>query len=208
MKDLRKIKLPRDFETEIPLRVLGITEKQRQHYYMPLLFDKEQEGYCIADCVSWEHISVSAPSRHLTYEELVMAKGYFWENNEIALQIHPKEKNINENVLHLYRSKHVTEQAESRLRRKIEEVYLEAKKYYAPGTKKRRILQRDPKVLAIYGANQWSTFEEIEILRKLHWKEDEKVVQFYISKEIDLNDEHIILLWDAESFDLPDEWLI
>lgn len=62
---------------------------------------------CIAATgMGWEHVSVSAPDRVPTWEEMCAVKGVFWEPEDVVMQLHPAESNyINRhpNVLHLWR---------------------------------------------------------------------------------------------------------
>lgn len=58
----------------------------------------------------WEHVSVS-PFDHNTmpsWEDMCRIKDIFWEDEEIAIQFHPKKSqyvNLMENCLHLWRPK-------------------------------------------------------------------------------------------------------
>lgn len=56
----------------------------------------------------WEHVSVSAPRRCPTWEEMCFVKDLFWTEEETVVQFHPpKSEYVNNHpyVLHLWRSK-------------------------------------------------------------------------------------------------------
>ncbi len=60
----------------------------------------------------WEHVSVSAPNRTPTWEEMTYVKHLFWTDDECVIQFHPPKKvyvNHHPFVLHLWKSPHPIE---------------------------------------------------------------------------------------------------
>lgn len=58
------------------------------------------------DAHAWDHISVSAPNRTPTWQEMDYIKDIFWNPDETVMQLHvPKSEHINchPNVLHLWK---------------------------------------------------------------------------------------------------------
>jgi hypothetical protein len=54
----------------------------------------------------WEYVSVSAPDRCPTWEEMCFVKDLFWSGSETVIQFHPKKSeyvNTHENCLHLWK---------------------------------------------------------------------------------------------------------
>ncbi len=54
----------------------------------------------------WEHVSVSAPNRTPTWDEMSRVKDWFWESTETVVQFHPRKAayvNIHPHCLHLWR---------------------------------------------------------------------------------------------------------
>ena len=57
----------------------------------------------------WEHISVSTPTRCLTWEEMCKIKDLFFDEDETVIQIHPAKSNyvnVHEFCLHLWKPTH------------------------------------------------------------------------------------------------------
>ena len=56
----------------------------------------------------WEHVSVSLPTRCLTWEEMCKIKDLFFDEDEAVIQIHPAKKdyvNVHGFCLHLWKPK-------------------------------------------------------------------------------------------------------
>lgn len=54
----------------------------------------------------WEHVSVSLATRCPTWEEMALVKSWFWEPEELVIQLHPRESQyVNQHpyCLHLWR---------------------------------------------------------------------------------------------------------
>lgn len=57
--------------------------------------------------LDWDHISVSTEARCPRWEEMHLIKQMFFENDEIAIEIHPSEEeyvNMHPYCLHMWRS--------------------------------------------------------------------------------------------------------
>ena len=62
----------------------------------------------VSDTRGWEHVSVSLKNRCPNWPEMCFIKDLFWDDNEIAMQLHPAKKdyvNNHEYCLHLWRPK-------------------------------------------------------------------------------------------------------
>lgn len=63
--------------------------------------------YIIAsDGIGWEHVSVSAPGRCATWEEMSYIKDLFWGDDDFVVQMHPTKieyVNNHPHCLHLWR---------------------------------------------------------------------------------------------------------
>lgn len=160
----------------------------------------------------WEHVMINLISQQRcpTYEEMCKLKENFWKQNEITLQVHPAKSeyvNFCEYALHLWRYKNISQNAENRLFRKINQIYQEAKQYYQ-GKNDVLLLDGDIKKVVIFGGTSWPTWEEVCQIKQNYWNMEEAAVQFNICPEFDMNDEHMIILWDATDFELPPKELV
>ncbi len=202
MKDLEKLKLPKGYEVNVSW---AMQESNKAYtYFLPLA--EKKVTYCIADRLGdWERVCFLAPKENaLSYAELSDAKGHFWEEDEIVMKIYPSSITIRNVKTHqLYRSKDVTKRAENYLKARIKMMYEQAKVYYQPDTTKAMVADNG-KVLIIFGGEDWASFKEIERLKEKYWGKEKSVVQFFVSQALDLNPEHIVMLWDAENFELPE----
>lgn len=207
MKDLQSINLAGNGLGNFLLKMHNVSEKERYEFEFPLT--EIAYGECSAinfNDEEWEHIMLNLEehNRCASYEEMSVLKETFWEENEIAIQVHPKKSeyiNLRQYALHLWRNKSITSQAESRLKRRILNVYAEAKKNFS-GVRKEVFLP-EYGVLAIFCGEDWLSWEEVCQIKQRYWKPEQAAVQFNVSPELDLNPEHMILLWDASDFDLP-----
>lgn len=162
---------------------------------------------------SWEHVMLNLEEmqRCATYTEMSKLKSIFWPDNEVALQVHPAKSQYINNfhyALHLWRYKSISEKAEKRLLQKITSTYKQITQKYYHGKKEEFFLSEPEKILVIFGGNSWPTWEEICELKQKYWHPEETAVQFNISHNIDLNKEHMIILWDATNFHLPESSLV
>lgn len=54
----------------------------------------------------WQHVSVSLKNRCPNWREMCFIKDFFWEPEDIVMQLHPKQSeyvNLHPNCLHLWR---------------------------------------------------------------------------------------------------------
>lgn len=79
--------------------------------------------------------------------------------------------------------------------------YEEAKKYFS-GERKEIYLPKCG-IVIIFCGEEWLSWEEVCKIKQRYWDPEEVAVQFNVSRELDCNEEHMILLWDATNFDLP-----
>lgn len=156
----------------------------------------------------WEHLcfGIEEPNvRVPTYEEMCNAKDIFWYDNEITIQVHPKEcdyVNIYE-MLHLWRNKRISEKNEKMLRTKIENAYKHSQQLQNDSTQYIIDFKDNIKKLFIYCGEKWFSWDEICKAKQKYFGKNKAAIQFNIGKEFDLNPEHIMILWDAEDFILP-----
>lgn len=208
MKDLQAIKLKHNERTMKILKCNEVLPKERSEFYLPI---GETLGYVSAMNFlddDWEHVMLNGfwSNRCPTYEEMTLLKDTFWTEGEIAIQVHPrKSEYINkcEYTLHLWRNRNVSEKVERGLRQRIEKMLEKAKEFYEKGQRKEILLEEDTKVVLIFCGDRWLTWEEVCQIKQKYWQPEEAAVQFNISQAFDLNKERIIMLWDAEDFDLP-----
>lgn len=207
MKDLQSIKLQSDEVRNFLLKIHDVSERERYEFQFPLTEDTH--GVCSAINFKdheWEHImlDLEEQGRCASYTEMSVLKETFWEESEIAIQVHPGKSNyinLRQYALHLWRSKSITNQAEARLKRRISSVYAEVKKYFS-GERKEIFLDQ-LRVLVIFCGEDWLSWDEVCQIKQKYWKPEEAAVQFNVSPELDINKEHMILLWDATDFALP-----
>lgn len=210
MRDLRDIKLVLDKEKMLFIKANGVLPQERSEFYFPM---EDQRGYVSAiNFLSddWEHVMLNGywSKRCPTYEEMAHLKDIFWKEEEITVQVHPKKSEYVNNFgyeynLHLWRNRNVSERAEKALRQRIEKMFEKAKEYYEQGQRREVLIEEDTKVVLIFCGDQWLTWEEVCQIKQKYWQAEEAAVQFNISQAFDLNKERIIMLWDAEDFDLP-----
>lgn len=200
------------------LEDIGLERKKLPVWWMEILTDLKMFAMPLKDSkmgnittsepLQWEHVSMETISQDIsrcpTYEEMCLLKYRFFSENEITLQVHPaKSEYVNKKkyMLHLWRNKEITTMAEERLRRKICKTYEEAKKYFS-GERKEIYLPKCG-IVIIFCGEEWLSWEEVCKIKQRYWDPEEVAVQFNVSRELDCNEEHMILLWDATDFDLP-----
>ena len=111
MKDLRQLNKYRSIEKQKQLMTDGIRRSMYGIFEIPL--NSEETALVIAEngagsSSEWEHVSVSTPTRCLTWEEMCKIKDLFFNEDEAVIQIHPAKKdyvNIHNFCLHLWRPK-------------------------------------------------------------------------------------------------------
>ncbi len=206
MKDLKRINLKKRILKNSIKKLFEPEGSTR--YYFPL--ENDTDAWCIAMRQNdWEHVALDLElndRRCPTYQEMCRLKEHFFSKNEVALQVHPRRDDYVNKChyrLHLWRNRNVSERAEKALRQRIEKMFEKAKEYYRQGQRREVLIEEDTKVVLIFCGDQWLTWEEVCQIKQKYWQAEEAAVQFNISQAFDLNKERIIMLWDAEDFDLP-----
>lgn len=213
MKKFDTISLEHDVAREYCLLSYGVTRRERSEFTLPLDDSIARISAMRFDEDLWEHIMVDCMflQRCATYKEMSFIKDIFWPEHELALQVHPAQSeyiNHNPYALHLWRDRLITPRVEKRLTEKIHEVSKIALKYYKnikddfilPGVAE--------KLVVIFGGDAWPTWEEVCEIKQKYWAPEEVAVQFNISYNHDINNEHMILLWDAANLHLPPKELV
>lgn len=110
MKDLSQLKYLRNAEIQNFMKPDGFRMDLLGAFEIPL--NSEEIALVIADngvsSPEWEHVSVSLPTRCLTWEEMCKIKDLFFDEDETVIQIHPAKKdyvNIYDFCLHLWKPK-------------------------------------------------------------------------------------------------------
>lgn len=211
MRELQKVDLEKRELENLMGQVFAFTEGTR--FYFPL--ENAVDAWCIGMKQNdWEHVALDleANKRCPTYQEMCRLKEYFFSENEIALQIHPRRDDyVNECYyrLHLWRNKAISDRGERALRRKIIAKFEEAKRFYKTGKKQEILFEgNDEKVVVLFGGDKWPKWNEVCKIKQKYWQPEEVAVQFNIGQKFDLNAEHIIMLWDAGDFALPSKELV
>lgn len=110
MKDLRQLNKYRNIEKQKQLMPDGFRRSLAGIFEIPL--NSEETASVIADngvsSSDWEHVSVSTPTRCLTWEEMCKIKELFFNDDGAVIQIHPAKKNyvnVHNFCLHLWKPK-------------------------------------------------------------------------------------------------------
>ena len=203
MKDLQSIKLKHNTLEESIIRKIGISSSQRSEFLIPTVTEMATISAINFKDDDFEHVMLNPQNRLPTYEEMVSLKDIFWEQGEVTMQVHPAKSeyiNIQKYTLHLWRHRVISANAERKLVQKIQKAYADAKSSYYSHEK--NAIFEDNKLI-IFGGNKWPSWDEICILKQKYWESEEAAVQFNLGKEIDLNPEYCIILWDASDMILP-----
>lgn len=205
MKKLQTIKLEHDTIQQALLRASGISSSQRSEFLIPTVTKKASISALNFPDDDFEHVMLNPKHRLPTYEEMVLLKDIFWEQNEVAIQVHPAKSqyvNIAMYTLHLWRHRCIPTSVERKLVERIKQTYADTRKNYYHQEK--AVIWDDNKLI-IFGGDKWSTWDEVCKLKQQYWDPEEAAVQFNVGKEIDLNPEHCIILWDASDMLLPEK---
>ena len=203
MKDLRTIKLEHNTLEEFVLREFGISSSHRCEFLISTVTETAKISAINFKDSDFEHVMLNPQNRLPTYEEMVSLKEIFWEQGEVTMQVHPAKSeyiNIQKYTLHLWRHRSISANAEKKLVQRIQKAYADAKSSYYSHEKK--VIFEDNKLI-IFGGDKWPSWNEICMLKQKYWAEEAAAVQFNLGKEIDLNPEHCIILWDASDMILP-----
>lgn len=210
MKKISEVKLPPESLFEYPTCVMGIEHPFLRTFWFELFNKSRALAHAIYG--KWEHVALNGLMQRECpiYLDMCRLKHTFWNDDEIVIQIHPSQSeyvNIQPYTLHLWRWSQTDKAKENTLKNQIINLYDYAKKFYS-GKKESMIISVNPKVIAFFGGNDWPEWEDVCEVKQKYWKQNEAAVQFNISSEIDLNSEHLILLWDAVGVELPSKFLV
>lgn len=152
----------------------------------------------------WEHISISNEDRCPTFKEVVAIKEMFFNTGEIAFQIYPKKENyvnFHETCLHLWRPTNTNVS--------VPDITTVLNKYEIFSSKR---ICKEGKIngtryVAIYDP-KWANWDSVCTIKQQYFG-DTEVIQYHVSKEKDLNDRNLILLWEHKNnFRLPPKELV
>lgn len=203
MKDLRTIQLEHNTLEESLIREMGISSSQRSEFLIPAVSATATITAIDFKDDDFEHVLLNPKNRLPTYEEMANLKDIFWNQNEVTIQVHPSKSdyiNIENYTLHLWRHRCISASAERKLIERIKQTYAKAISNYYSHEKK--VIFEDNKLI-VFGGDKWPSWDEICILKQKYWEPEEAAVQFNLGKDIDLNPEHCIVLWDASDMILP-----
>lgn len=122
MKDLRTIQLEHNTSEESIIREMGISSSQRSEFLLPSITKTATISAINFKDDDFEHVMLNPKHRLPTYEEMVSLKELFWEQDEVAMQVHPaKSQYVNIEIfsLHLWRYRAVYAKAERKLVERI-----------------------------------------------------------------------------------------
>lgn len=203
MKDLRTIQLEHNTLEESLIRKMGISSSQRSEFLIPAVSATATISAIDFKDDDFEHVLLNPKNRLPTYEEMANLKDIFWNQNEVTIQVHPSKSeyiNIENYTLHLWRHRCISTNAERKLIERIKQTYAKAISNYYSHEKK--VIFEDNKLI-VFGGDKWPSWDEICMLKQKYWEPEEAAVQFNLGKDIDLNPEHCIVLWDASDMILP-----
>jgi len=140
-----------------------------------------------------------------TWPEMVALKEFFWEPNDIVFQVHPRKEdyvNINKTALHLWRPKDRKSFKELRNIPLLvhNTLVMLQREDTSSDLHFREGCIHKKKFVAIFGGNEWPTWECVCSIKKHCFGENRVALQFNICREMDLNPHHLLLLWDADNF--------
>lgn len=201
MKEL--LTLPhRDYTLE---KELGIIPAFRSFYGIFDIPTSTNICHVIASShMGWEHISISLPDRCPNFSEMVEVKDFFFNPGEIAFQIHPSQENyvnFHERCLHIWRP--------SNTNVPVPDIKSVINRYEFIGntSKYKHGKKGNDEFAVIYepGILDWETICKI----KHEIFGDEPALQYHISKDLDLNNKKIYVLWKhRNNFNLPVKELV
>jgi hypothetical protein len=105
MRDLHRLDQYRDTGAKVIARFGSAGDSGNGVFHLPnglLVLASNGEG--------WDHVSISAPGRCPTWEEMSAVKDLFFRPNEVAMQLHVPDKdhiNYHPYTLHLWRPQYV-----------------------------------------------------------------------------------------------------
>ncbi len=200
MKSL--INMPyRDYELEQELRVTTF-----RSIYGCFLIPVQATTFRViaSNYMGWEHVSVSHPDRCPTWDEMVAIKEIFFNEGEITFQVHPEKKNyvnISQTCLHMWRetNSNVDIPDISKVLNRFE--------FFSKSPVEKVVETPAGKAVVIYNPT-WATWNSICAIKQKHFG-DAVAVHYNVSRTLDLNQKHIILLWEyRNNFKLPPKELV
>lgn len=85
---------------------LGSSEADGCNGYFLIPFESYTLAVIASDGMGWDHVSVSLNNRTPNWREMCFIKSLFWDEEEVAIQYHPKKSEYVDNhpyCLHLWR---------------------------------------------------------------------------------------------------------
>lgn len=165
-------------------------------------------GICFND-LEWEHVYMEPlyGGRCPTWPEMVRLKEMFWDQKQPVIQVHPAAKdyiNIQKYALHLWRLKDYVFDVSDVIRttKSLMETMKSDEPHIFQGASGGR------RYIAIFGGNEWPTWEAVCLVKQTFFGEDMPAVQYNISSEDDLNDAYLITIWEAADIPLPPKILV
>ena len=144
-----------------------------------------------------------------TWPEMVSLKKIFWTSDEICIQVHPSRENyvnLHPFALHLWRPKNKVSNV--LLRNTVKPLVIQALSMLAqqantsqPGSITNGMVN-GKQFVAIFCGNNWLEWTKVCNIKKRYFGEDSTVLQFNLNPEVDLNPNHILLLWNAADFNI------
>ena len=158
----------------------------------------------------WEHVLLEPlmVDRCPTWTEMVSLKEHFWESSDVIIQVHPTRKNyinIEPYTLHQWRHKKIKYDLATiaQTTRELLEKRPEKDRFCSFMT-----TANGRRLIAIYGAKRWPSWEEVCREKQRYFGEDCPAVQYNVSREFDLNNEFLLTVWDASNISLPPTSLV
>lgn len=103
-----KIEKYRNRKAEMALN--GCTGDAYNGFFNIPLPNGEIAGVIVSNGGGWDHVSVSLRGRCPKWQEMCFIKDLFFEDDEVAIQYHPRNQeyvNIHDHCLHLWRPQNV-----------------------------------------------------------------------------------------------------
>lgn len=158
----------------------------------------------------WEHVLLEplTEDRCPTWTEMVRLKEYFWESDDVIIQVHPARKNyINIQPYTLHQWKH------KKSKHDLATIIQTTRELLKKRPEKDRFCSfmataNGRRLIAIYGAKRWPSWEEVCREKQRYFGENCPAVQYNVSREFDLNNEFLLTVWDASNISLPPTRLV
>lgn len=161
----------------------------------------------------WEHalLTIISPTvRCPRYEELSLFKEFFWEKDEVVIQVHPcRENYVNIlDSLHLWRYKPVKKSDSASILQILTCLQEKARSSRTKGENVGVFDCGTHKVVAIFKRdNQFPVWKEVCKIKQTEY-EDEPAIQYNVSYEFDCVQNDAILLFSGRGTILPPKRLV